>query len=286
MNIKEKREFSLIFLAQFFFVIFVVFYNTCSLNLSSNFINNNSNLITTIIYSLFFMCAGYANFLTLEKANNPQLTILIRGIVFYAICLLLNADMNFIFAITYVIICGFCMFSNINILLAAMAFTFGIAGIISNTLSIFGFLLVYIGMLFAKSRKTIHYIPMGNFIIPIFTIVLLDNLFRYYVVYNPNAVISISTIGITIVLFLIITCVPVYSQGRKITIMNISSVFSFFLYQYETKLLEAYISPVLNAFVVLFVNTLIAWGVFVVVSRCMEKYNLKVLSLVHPKTEE
>ena len=286
MNNNNKREYSLIFLVQFLTVAFIVIYNTCQLNLTHNIINDNSTSITSIIYSLFFMCMGYANYLWIERSKNPAFSIMLHGLAFYFIFIIFRAEYVFIFATTYTIICGFCLFSNIQMLLAAMAFTFGIAGILTNTLSLFGFLLVYIGMTVAKFRKTIHYIPLGNFIIPIFTVVLLDNLFRRYIVYRPNEVLSISTIGISIVILLLITCVPVYSQGRKIAVINISSTLSFFLYKYEVKLLEPFISPTLNAFVVLFVNTLIAWSVYVVVRRFVEKYNLRVLDFVHSKAGE
>lgn len=286
MDINNKREYSLIFLAQFVAVAFIVIYNTCQLNLTHNIISDNSTSITSIIYSLFFMCMGYANYLWVERCKNPLINIMIHGLVFYFIFIIFRADYTFIFATTYTIICAFCLFSNIQVLLAVMAFTFGIAGILTNTLYLFGFLLVYIGMTFARFRKTIHYIPLGNFIIPIFTVVLLDNLFRRYIVYNPDEVLSISTIGISIVILLLITCVPVYSQGRKIDILNISSTLSFFLYEYEIKLLEPFISPTLNAVVVLFVNTLVSWSVYVVVRRFVEKYNLRVLDFAHSKAEE
>ena len=286
MDINNKREYSLIFLAQFVAVAFIVIYNTCQLNLTHNIISDNSTSITSIIYSLFFMCMGYANYLWVERCKNPLINIMIHGLVFYFIFIIFRADYTFIFATTYTIICAFCLFSNIQVLLAVMAFTFGIAGILTNTLYLFGFLLVYIGMTFARFRKTIHYIPLGNFIIPIFTVVLLDNLFRRYIVYNPDEVLSISTIGISIVILLLITCVPVYSQGRKIDILNISSTLSFFLYKYEIKLLEPFISPTLNAVVVLFVNTLVSWSVYVVVRRFVEKYNLRVLDFAHSKAEE
>ena len=274
-----KKEYSLIFSIQFLAVAFIVIYNTCGLNLTHNFISDNSVALNSIIYSLFFMCIGYANYLWLERSKNLHFSIMVHGILFYLIFIIFQADYIFLFATTYTIICAFCLFTNIQLLLAIMAFTFGIAGIITNTLSLFGFLLVYIGMTFAKFRKSVHYIPMGNYIIPIFTAVLLDNLFRNYVVYSPDASLSISTIGIGILIFLIITCVPVYSQGRKIAVINISSTLSFFLHKYEIKLLDGLISPALNAFVVLFVNTLLAWSVYVVVRRCAEKCHLRDFSM-------
>ncbi|MBE5925438.1 MAG: hypothetical protein E7270_00380 [Lachnospiraceae bacterium] len=273
-----QKEFSLIFSVQFLVVAFIVFYNTCGFNLTHNFISDNSVALNSSIYSLFFMCMGYANYLWLERSRNLHFSIITHGLVFYLIFIIFRADYIFVFATTYTIICAFCLFSNIQFLSALMAFTFGMAGIASNNLALFGFLLVYIGMSFAKFRKSIHYIPMGNYIIPIFTVVLLDNLFRRYVVYSPNSALSISTIGVSVLIFLIITCVPVYSQGRKIDVINISSTLSFFLYKYEIRLLDGVISPALNAFVVLFVNTLVAWSVYVVVRRCVEKCHLKVLN--------
>lgn len=278
MNNNGKREYSLIFLVQFLFVAFIVFHNTCNLNISNN--------ISPIITSIFFMCVGYSNYLSIEASSNYTKSILIRGALYYIVSIAFGANITFIFAITYMIICGFCLFADIRVLLAIMAFTFGMAGLLTNSIYIFGFLFLYIGMIVAKHRKKLHYIPMGNFIIPIFTVVLLDNLFRYHIVYSPDAILSISTIGISFVILLLITCVPVYSQGRKIDVINISSALSFFLYKYETKLLEDFISPILLSLLIIFINTLISWCVYVVIRRFLEKYYIKNMHIMSTKVQK
>lgn len=276
----KHKEYSLIFLVQFLYSGLVVFSDLCGFHISNHFLAAHWDIMTDIVYSFFFMCVGYTTYLSLEYSQDPHLSLLLRSSLFYIVCLLFRADSVFLYAITYMLICGFCFYSDImHILVLGLAFCFGFAGIITDSIILFGFLFTYLGMAFCKHRKALHHIPLGNFAIPAFTVILLDNLFRYYILEKPGSSLSITTIGITILLFLITTSVPVYGTGRRIRILNIASAATFFVYGYENRLLSSLFGPVLTSASIIFINIILAWGLCTAFQKIESKIRRIVTNL-------